>query len=589
MDNGMTVLTRALAGAAMMAGGVFAAGTNEVRVSPDAKPIRDVSGSSCAPIMGYAGSLVGEGEYSKWFYVDDRENTAKVFREAGVRFVRQWGAVKQWQTGAGCGRAYRGNKPGFNYEEYRTDMKNVFSFYKEFGIKVMLTLENDSVYTDAEKGLETNDLGVVKQTICDYVRWIVDNGFQEVVAGFELGNEPYWMGRDMKKYPPEEYAARWVSIIDGIKAIWPEAHIGIALAEYFKGDPDVAAVRARMLAEKQIKQNDYFDESTANQWSGRYVVAMSNALPHISHVIYHSYGGCIPESCSYCGISRYRLFTKAFPELANKKFWITEWRERSDEDNRSHQRFRETLFKASYMMMMTAQPDVDGLNLHQLSSLAGALYLSGPAPASAPRWHNHNEPQWTVQWDSANRTRPDWKYTSHPRLEVGLAGPLFRLFTEALRLHPIVLDYGSEQGGFQSAGCSNTVWSGGSFYGSACGEFRNAVRAGKDKLPQIKSDCEYLITVDKGKTSLALLVVNTKNVASTLMLTAEGYHLCAPDYRIYTCPEEFIDCHEIPGEGKFTRQYGYEANPWPNPPAPYVVKIPPNSIATVCIPIKTKK
>ena len=543
----------------------------ELTVDPDAKPIRDASESSAFPIMGFAGSLAAEGEYSKYFYEDHRKETARVFRRAGVRLVRQWSANDQWQLGAGCGRSWR-EKPGYNHEEYRTDMKNVFSFYKEYGIRAFLTLENSSVYVDPYNGVRTNDLATVKKVICDYVRWIVDNGFTECVAGFELGNEPYWLGYNMHKpgaMTPEQYAARWTDIVKGIVAIWPKAPIGIALAEYMKGDCDFKAVRARMLAEKKIEPKSYFDESAANQWSGRYVVAMSNALPHIDHVVYHAYGGAIPESCSYCGILRFRCFTGAFPELKGKKFWITEWRERSDEDNRSHQRFHETLFKAGYMTMMIAQPDVDGLSLHQFNSLSGALYLSGAAPKSASNWYSRS-PGWYVSWDSSNTTRPNLTSDGDPELQVGISGPVFRLYNEALLTHPLVMDFGGTKTGFQSQGSTGTVWSASQNYGD-----------------RKKTDCQILVTMDKGKSSIALLAVNTREVPAKLVLkTPPKYRLCGPDYRVYSCPKEFLYRHELPGEGKFTEQYGYEE--YPAPRDPYTVEIPALSVTTVMIPVKCK-
>ena len=541
----------------------------ELVIDPSAKPIRDIAESSACPVLGLAGSLVGEGDFSKAFFRDDRENTALVFRRAGIRFVRQWDAVSQWQTGAGCGRSWR-RKPGFNYEEYRVDMEDVFSFYRDYGIKALLTLENYSVYTDAANGVRTNDLAIVQKTICDYVRWICDNGFRGCVAGFELGNEPYWAGADLDKNRPEDYAARWIPIVEEIKAIWPEAPIGIALAEYMKGDPDVKAVRARMLSENRLVRGDYFDESTLNQWSARFVMAMRPVLDKISHVVYHAYGGAIAESCSYAGIQRYRLFTKAFPELSGKKFWISEWRERSDEDNRSHQRFHETLFKAGYMTMMLAQRDVDALNLHQINSLSGVLYMSGAAPASAPSWQSR-QPVWCVSWDSAGKTRMDAQSIGKPRLEVGISGPVLRLYTEALLAHHLVMDYGSVGCGFQSQGNSNAVWS-----------------ASKNYADHRNGDCQMLVTMNDAKTSIAILAVNTRNVAARLVLRmVDDYSLCNPEYRVYSCPEQFLFRHELPGEGKFTQYYGYEQNPQPTDP--YMIEIPANSVTTVTIPMRGKK
>ena len=566
----------AVAAILVCVGAAQAAVTNKVVLAPNAMPIRDASLASAFPIMGVAGSLVGEGEDAKTFFETKREETAAVWRRAGIRLVRQWDAVAQWQTGAGCGRSWRGNKPGYTYEEYRTDMKNVFSFYKEYGIKVVLTLENYSVYTDPYTGARTNDLKIVTKTICDYLKWIIDNGFKDVVAGFELGNEPYWNAYGEGKISGEEYAARWTAIVLEMVKVWPKASIGLAIAEYFAGDPDVKAVRNRMLSDQKIKETDYFGERVSNQWSARYIVAMSNALPYVTHVIYHSYGGCVPESCSPCGIARYRIFNTAFPELKGKKMWITEWRERSDEDNRSHQHFRETLFKAGYMLGMVAQPDVDGLNLHQISSLAGVLYVSRPNKKEAGRGN------FMVQWDSRNNDRPDYNSIGETRLEVGIAGPMFRLYNEALLRHPLVMDFGSDAS-FLSAGKTN-FWMASCYYGEMLG-LRNAIQSGKERPVLKQRNCDVLVTMNKAKSSVSLLACNMKGESAFYEVTCDGYNLYSPDIRVYECPEKFLDASELPGEGHYTRQYGYELYP---KPSPFIIEIPANSITTVTIPIAKK-
>ena len=81
-----------------------------IRVNPDAKPIRDIAQSSCSPFVGYAGSH--EDEDCKTLFETDREATARAFRLAGARFVRQWDAVTHWQLGAG---AQGGGNGGQNY------------------------------------------------------------------------------------------------------------------------------------------------------------------------------------------------------------------------------------------------------------------------------------------------------------------------------------------------------------------------------------------------------------------------------------------------------------------------------------------
>lgn len=146
-----------------------------------AEPIKDQRQSSTAPDLGYAGCLTeGYGDCA-WFYDPAHaDETWKLFEEAGARVLKQWDSVMIWQRGLHESKA--GNP----------DPKWCFDFWKKHGVKVLLTLEHRKVFEDAACTKTTDDLETVKRTILDYVRWIVKNGYQDVVGGFELGNESYY-------------------------------------------------------------------------------------------------------------------------------------------------------------------------------------------------------------------------------------------------------------------------------------------------------------------------------------------------------------------------------------------------------------
>jgi hypothetical protein len=399
-----------------------------ITLNLSAKPIRDISQSSSSPILGYAGAGVHGGEDAKWLFETHRKEAAAVFRKCGARFVRQWNAVRQWQFGAGAlfVRDRKTGKAKNRFAHMTTDMYNAFSFYKEYGIKVVLTLENYGSITNFETLASTSDINYVKKDICDYVKWIVDNGFKEVVAGFELGNEPYWAGRRMFTDPnctPERFGERWCAIIPEIKKIFPECKIGMPLAEYFSADPDIAAVRARTEQAEKLEAKGYFDASSLNQWSARFIKAMESQLHNVSHVIYHTYGADAPFSATYWGIRRYRLFSDAYPQLKGQNFWITEWRDRSDEEVPSHMRFRETLNKSAFMLMMIAQPEIDGMNLHEFRCQTGSLAWSF--------WDNKNKTgNWSVQWMNGGPDRPDYDSVGESRVHIGSMGPAMQLMVE---------------------------------------------------------------------------------------------------------------------------------------------------------------
>ena len=589
MDNRSLTAT-ALAALVALAGGCTTAVEEReappprITIDLDAKPIRDVSASSCVPILGYAGGGVGGGEDAKWLFETHRQEAARIFRRSGARFVRQWNANRQWQIGAGAllVKDKKTGKMKNRFEQRTTDMKNAFSFYKEYGVKVMLTLENYGALTNLETGAGTSGIGVVKKHICDYVQWIVDNDFKEVVAGFELGNEPYWAGNSMfdnEFNTPENFAARWCEIVPEIKRIFPECQIGMPLAEYFAADPDIAAVRARTEQAEKLEAKGYFDASCMNQWSARFIKAMAPQLHNVSHVIYHSYGADAPFSATYWGLRRYRRFTEAFPELKGKKFWITEWRDRSDEEVPSHQRFRETLNKSAFMLMMVAHPDVDGMNLHEFRCQTGSLMWSNWNPKTKTG-------SWQVPWMNGGPDRPDFESAGESRAVVGSMGPAMQLMVESLLRYPVVMDFGSANYGAFSAGASNAVWACSDYYASVL-DHRLGIRKGlaTADLPKVKGDCEYLVTRSKDKGIWAVLCVNMNPHDVEFDFEFDGW--CtpgAPDIRSTFCDEAYADAHEIAGFGRLSREFAYQ--PFAMGVGKYRVRIPGNSVTTVTIPVR---
>ena len=197
-----------------------------IEVSDDIEPIKDLRNSTSAPDLGYAGAMLETSTLvAEWFYISNRVESAKLVRDAGAWVVRPWSANDCWQRGlawvATKDRAALQKK--YPHAMF-IDPHAYFSFWKENGMKAILCLENYSVFTDVETGARTGDIETVTKVICDYVRWIVDNGYKDCVAGFECGNEAYW-GNE-----PEKYGERWSAIIPEMKRIWPEMKIGIPLA-----------------------------------------------------------------------------------------------------------------------------------------------------------------------------------------------------------------------------------------------------------------------------------------------------------------------------------------------------------------------
>lgn len=538
-------------------------------VDAEAAPVKDLRNSSSAPDLGYAGAMLESSTLiSEWFYISNRVESAKLVRDAGAWVVRPWRANDLWQRGCVWAKTPAEERPElqkkFQRNEPLIDPHAYFSFWKENGMKAILCLENYGVYDDVTKGSKsrTGDLAATKKVICDYVKWIVDNGYTDCVAGFELGNEPYF-GND-----PELYGARWCAIVPEIKRLWPEAKIGMPLAEYRPNDPDIAAVRARATGLEWVQNGGEFSFGRLNQWSGRFIVAMSNQLHNVSHVIYHFYGGDGAYGCSASGFGRIWNFAKVFPEIADKRVWITEWRERSDEDCRCHQTFQSSLWKGHYLLSCLCQPNIDGISLHNLATLAGGLAVSTG--------------NWYVQWDPSGRDYPDLDYQGVPRMEVGPAGPVFSIFTDALKAHPLVQHYGT----CDKQGKDVRFWASALYYGSSTAQMRAMAKGDPPaKWPKLLGTVEWVVTLNADKTSMSVLMVNSCSRKVDLPIQLKGLRFAGePVVKSVTIAEGHVYSHLIPGERPLwtVREDRLSAMDGESG----VLSIGPNTVQSVTVPVK---
>ncbi len=503
-----------------------------IDVDMSADPIKDVRTSTCGPEVGYAGCLM---QYKGWYGTDVGEEywfrdhaaeTSRAMREAGAWFQRMWDA------NAWFARRVPDTKPDPKKRYTQSHPDIAFKFWKDNGFKVLFTLE--------AWGGERS-----KKEIIELVDYIVANHYEDVIAGFELGNESYYD----KNYA--SLAPVWCEIIPEIKKRMPKVKLGINLAELFELNPDITQVRNRMLAAGEIKRDTYFAAADFNRYSAQFVTAMSNCIDQITHVIYHAYGAETPYSCSYYGFQRFRNFVQAFPELKGKKMWLSEVRPRSDEDNYCQRMFREALIMAHYSMMAICQPEMDGFNHHQIYALSGGIYQS-------------DGKTWQVQWRDAGREYNDWRAPmGQPRLEVGACGVMYRILAEAIKEHPLILRHGTskeadtEDAFFTSARVTDQIYA-----------RRRALKEGKSgwSVPKVEGEVEWVALADEHRNELCLLMVNTKSEPVKVKLTARGKvknevkakEFAAPTYRTLSCPEKFLDCRAVPGEGHPWTQLSWE-------------------------------
>ena len=502
--------------AAFCAGSVLA--EFSIVVDPRAKPIHDTRSSTCGPVVGYSGCTMVEnaGPGDTYYFDEVRYDTAEAMKESGAWFQRLRGA-----NGWFAARNQKGEdgKPMSNPDA-------AFRFWKANGFKVLMTLECWC--------------GADKQEILDLVKYIIDNKYQDCVAGFELGSETSYFHPKYAKLAP-----RWAEVVRELVKMWPGIKLGISLVELFEQNPDPAQVRSRLLGDEPIERNAYFEAAEFNRYSAQFIVAMSEekVMDKITHVVWHALGAESPYSCSYHGLKRFRAFAEAFPELKGKRLWLSEVRPRSNEDFNCQRYFRETLIMGHYAVMMLAQPDVDGYNHHQFWAIAGGIFQSDGR-------------SYGDQWQDGTGFYPDFRAPfNRPNWDLNHLGVSYRIITEGMKQCPIVVAYGTskdpegkdENSFYTSAKFTDQVY-----------DRRRAIKEGKrgSAIPKVDGEVEWVVTTGNGL--YCIIMVNSKQTAEKFTFTVKGRQLAAPNYRTISCPEKFLDCREIPGEGHPWKQLSWE-------------------------------
>ena len=514
------------------------AATVNISVDSTMAPIKDLRTLKAGAGFGFNGYL-GEGVHANadWFYNVDQANTAKAFAESGTRIVRMQNATVRFQSERAERVSFYTTYKQFDWGRSALDMKrwrswtpheNFFKFFMKHGMKVVICLDG-SVYDPAADRM-TNDVAQVEKVTLEYLRWIRDNGFADCVIGVELENEPYF-GKS-----PSDYAARWSRIVPKMRQVWPGLQVGMPIAIYDRNDPDLDAVRRRGQLVDALDGPAHTADHV-NQWTGNAITAMTQeALTNITHVQIHTYGANGSYTANFGGIEKARRMKRIYPELDGKPFWITEWRDRSDEDWDCHRRFITTLWKAQYLQMVVCQGDVDATFLHANGTCAGNLYES-------------NGKKWLFQRDE-NKTFgiPDITGNGDWRLDVGTAGPLFRIFLHAFDRHPLVLAHGDEKGfGFNA----NTR-----MYDADVARMF-ARRDGKAEPPRV-TDLTWVIATDVKRRTYAFLLVNTHEEPRHVDLSVSGCTFGDGVVRAITCASGLERAMEIPSEPKPWRVNAYQ-------------------------------
>ena len=542
--------------AVCLAGGALA--DFNINLDLSGKPIRDLSKSTSKAIVGYISAMHEYGD--EYWFVTNKMQTAAAMKMAGCYNTATWSS-DQWFN--------RRNDPN---PKKRSNPKAQFDFWKQNGFKVLIGLSGIGPKQAADEAVFQS---IVSNKL-EFVKWIIDNNYKDVVQGFELGCETYYGAYDRQ----DALIKLWTALVPEILKIWPNCPMGVPVAENFELNPDIAHVRERMLAAGEIKRDTYFAASAFNQYSAYFILglATNNVLDKISHVTYHTYGAETPYSCSYHGVKRIRGFAEAFPEIKGKRTWWTEIRPRSDEDNRCQRIFREALIMGHYSLMMMCQPEVDGFYHHNMCNLAGGLYIS-------------DGKGWNVQWmdegpDYADLDSP----LNRPRMEVGPQGPVYHVIGNAVRQNPILWHHGTskdmdtEDSFYTSSRVTDQIYA-----------YRQGLKKGLgEKAPAVEGEVEW-VALTSGNNRLCLVIVNTKQTTEKIKVTVPGKQFAAPTYRIARIKDpKYIDCREVPGEAKLWEEIAYEdtqsgyagGGAYEAPAADYDVlnvEVGPNSVQSVTV------
>lgn len=494
--------------------------------------VKDVRKSTCFPDLGVAG--IGGGFFSDdhLLYVKHRERTARAYRESGIWLVRPCGMLaifakikknpgKEWVTDPKTGRCTW------------LHPKHYFAFLKDYGLKAIVEL--DIWAADPER----------VANLKEFLEWIVANGYQDQISAFEMCNEPFY-GKD-----PEGYARYWKTLFPIIRKVLPKVPLGMPLAEYCEGDPDIAAAKARLLGNSDLGGN-YFTANNLNKWSARAVVAMGDDLTNVSHIIYHVYGAAAPYGCGNTGFVRFRNFAKLFPQVADKRWLITEWRPWSDENLQLQRCFRYAIWSGMYIQTCFCQGELDGFVMHELSSLSGTVYCS-----TRGKWNQHYD-----SWENGRdlRALPG----DDLRFEPSAIGSVFRLCNHGVITHPILVGFGSLKSKNNPKGA---------FWASA-----GLMGGGKDR-----ADCQWTAWVNPPRTSMCLMFANGTDKELEADVTCYGYRLLSKTHRFVTCEEKYVNVRDVLGEEKPWRSVNWETPHDGNPSVSQFVTVPPYSVGTVMI------
>ncbi len=347
-----------------------------------------------------------------------------------------------------------------------------------------------------------------------YVKWLKDHNYLHLAKVWEIGNESY------QNWKPEEYAAYVKELVKAVRTVQPDIKLAIPTFICTPDNPDVKEVMKRMTAgNPEIKGSAADIYQTHLKWSGDVIRELGETAKYISYGIQHSYGAEEDYNSNAKGIETNYKLLLAQPNSQNWRLVNTEWRDRSGENLWCHRSFRTgALWKAKFVLLMMASPQMDYSCAHSLFAFSGGLYWS-----DGTKWMKQWPPDGTtVLSDTGN---PDGK----PRFALGAFGPVAKMCNDLIDSHPLLLDHQADLGKMSSA----------LFYKSFYHEVKN-----------VAGDLEWLAATNANRDSISMIFVNTKPEAIRVTInTKYGTALTgAAEVQALTCPPDMLDTLGIPGD-----------------------------------------
>ena len=520
--------------------------------------------------VGYDCEDFACGSNFSWILSKGRKEFAQKCAEAGVRVWRFAEMSRYSWRGELPTRLMLARKAQHHYKGSKSVYKgyaskplkwwfspeSFWSFCRENNIYVIPMINAVSYYNPADKMAHClvnrpKHYNAAADEAAAYLRWLKDNNYLDLAKVWEIGNESFICG-----WNPEEYAAFIKILIPKLRQVQPDIKLGMPIAITTRDNPDMEEILRRFRQGKPANRKTEWDiYLEVMRWSGKVIKALGKTAENIQYGVYHSYGAEPLYNSNIKGLMTSSNLLKAFPESRNWRLINTEWRDRSGEDGACHRNFKvAALWKAKFLTLMMAFPEMDYTCAHSIFGFSGGLY-----------WSDGN--WWTLQ--SVNRKRAhrtrlfDTNGNGKPRFDVGAFGPVAKMCNNLIDSHPLLLASGAELGPNSSALYYDYIYF--------------------DKKPA--TDLQWLISTNSKRDSIAAILINTGDHPRKLTLKAL-------QARVDTSAAVVRTLTAVPGQENMLQIPGYTKN-WQLQTRGLfqdkTIPLPPQSINLVVIPVELDK